>query len=106
MDKLFILPYLLFLIWDIEYECDYFYSPKEESPYTFLGYTISGASFYLTENQKIKSFGFLIEVDDSYGFYRTMVKTYGDASVVSPSKYFFEKRGFVLPTKKMKRLQK
>lgn len=82
---------------DIEYKSDYYYEPKNESPMTFLGYPVSVASFYLTNDQKVKSFGMKILADNATLFYQKVKEKYGSFSVSSPSDYFFEKHGIFLP---------
>ncbi|MEH6681301.1 MAG: hypothetical protein V7724_12180 [Sediminicola sp.] len=84
--------------WDIEYKSDHYYEPRLEKAYTFLGHEISAASFFVSEDRKIQSFGLLIYTDDATGFYEKMVETYGEFAVCSPSGYYFQKHGITLPT--------
>lgn len=82
---------------DIEYKSDYYYKPDMKPSLTFLGYPISIASFYLTDDEKIKGFGMKVQTDNAILFYHKVVEAYGSFSVSSPSTFFFEKHGISLP---------
>lgn len=84
--------------WEIEYESDFVYEPKEEADLTFLGYPINSASFYLTNDGKIEKFGLKIYLNNVDEFYQRLVGVYGGYSVCSPSKAYFESKGFILPS--------
>ncbi|WP_299532392.1 hypothetical protein [Ulvibacterium sp.] len=92
--------------WDIEYESDYFYKPNTEPPLTFLEYPVLDASFYLTENQDIKSFGLRLYLDDADGFYGKMVEQYGEPSIVNQSNYYFQNHGIELPVAESEKAKK
>ncbi|AIM61048.1 hypothetical protein IZU89_11480 [Cellulophaga lytica] len=83
--------------WDIEYKSDFYYEPNTSKAYTFLEYPISSASFYISENSKIKKFGLRITVSDGDEFYQRMFNQYGNSSVCSPNQYYFDKHGVSLP---------
>ncbi|WP_299532396.1 hypothetical protein [Ulvibacterium sp.] len=79
---------------EIEFDFDYYYKPRNEKVYTFLNRPISGASFLLDKNRKIKEFGMWLYIEDSKLFYREMVETYGEASSASLSEYYLKQHGF------------
>lgn len=85
--------------WDIEYESDFYYERNTVKAYTFLDFSISSASFFVSESNEIKKFGLRLTVIDSDEFYQRMFNKYGHSSVCSPSQYFFDKHGVRLPKK-------
>ena len=87
---------------DIEYKSDFLYEPKSVEAYTFLGFPVVNASFYISESNTIKSFGLRLKLKDADIFYRKMFDRYGNSSLCSPSKYFLEKKGYTLPREESK----
>lgn len=82
---------------DIEYYSDYYYQPQNLEPYTFLDYPISCASFYMTQDEHIKSFGMYLQIENATEFYKKMVENYGKPLIVNHSKHFFQQHGVELP---------
>ncbi len=83
--------------WDIEYKSDYYYRPNVASPITFLDYPVLEASFYLTENRKVRKVSLSVFLKDADIFYGEMVKNYGLYSTASISEFYMNQYGFRKP---------
>ncbi len=84
--------------WEIEYESNYYYKPYLDDSFTFIGYPIASASFFVDTLGTITHFGIYIETNESDDFFDKMVKTYGDEVVSVLSENYLQKKGIVLPT--------
>lgn len=68
------------------------------SNYYFFEYLVKSIAIKVDKNEKLKEVLLKLETEDMERFYQNVIEVYGTPSTMSLSKFYLEKKGFLIPT--------